>query len=200
MTIDNEAISVTPEHAFWTIDQDWVEAEDLKVGDRFQTENGTIVDIDHIAEREGDFTVYNFEVEDFHTYYVSELDILVHNANCGLSPNAQRAIERHENIRTNVLGDINSRSGHNHFDAARREALGEVVATRPDGTPFDHVGELQEAHNGLQNVRRAIESEMNNLPSTLTNRGLDVLSRRHSQVQADISRLKGFLSSIGHAP
>ena len=27
--------------------------------------------------------VYNFEVEDFHTYFVSEAEVLVHNASCG---------------------------------------------------------------------------------------------------------------------
>jgi hypothetical protein len=27
-------------------------------------------------------TVYNLEVEDFHTYYVGELGVLVHNADC----------------------------------------------------------------------------------------------------------------------
>ncbi|MGZ5029302.1 MAG: polymorphic toxin-type HINT domain-containing protein [Methylobacter sp.] len=26
--------------------------------------------------------VYNFEVEDFHTYYVGELGVWVHNTNC----------------------------------------------------------------------------------------------------------------------
>ena len=35
--------------------------------------------------REGDFQVYNFEVEDFHTYFVSDLGLLIHNA-CRLEP------------------------------------------------------------------------------------------------------------------
>lgn len=28
-------------------------------------------------------TVYNIEVEDWHTYFVGELGVWVHNANCG---------------------------------------------------------------------------------------------------------------------
>ena len=28
-------------------------------------------------------TVYNFEVESWHSYFITELGILVHNANCG---------------------------------------------------------------------------------------------------------------------
>lgn len=30
--------------------------------------------------------VYNFEVEDYHTYYVSKQNVLVHNSNCGYKP------------------------------------------------------------------------------------------------------------------
>jgi hypothetical protein len=52
------------------------------VGSLLQTEDGRIIDVDRIEKREGDFTVYNFKVEGFHTYFVSDLSILVHNANC----------------------------------------------------------------------------------------------------------------------
>jgi hypothetical protein len=35
------------------------------------------------------------------------------------------------------------------LDAARRELNGEVVATKSDGTPWDHVHEVRDAQNGL---------------------------------------------------
>ncbi|MCC3513704.1 MAG: hypothetical protein JGK29_33360, partial [Microcoleus sp. PH2017_17_BER_D_A] len=59
--------------------QGWVKAKDLVVGDLLQTDKETFVDVDKIDRREGDFKVYNFEVEGFPTYFVSELGILVHN-------------------------------------------------------------------------------------------------------------------------
>jgi RHS repeat-associated protein len=80
--IDGEVISTTGEHPFWTPDKGWVEAKDLVVGSLVQTEDGRIIDVDRVEKREGDFTVYNFKVEGFHTYFVSDLGILVHNANC----------------------------------------------------------------------------------------------------------------------
>ncbi|MFM7888557.1 MAG: polymorphic toxin-type HINT domain-containing protein, partial [Pseudanabaena sp.] len=80
--IDGELISTTEEHPFWTSDHGWVEAKDLEVGSLLQTEDGRIIDVDKIEKREGDFTVYNFKVEGFHTYFVSDLGILVHNAGC----------------------------------------------------------------------------------------------------------------------
>ncbi|WP_255788847.1 polymorphic toxin type 28 domain-containing protein [Mycobacteroides abscessus] len=37
------------------------------------------------------------------------------------------------------------------LDAARRELNGEVVARKPDGTPWDHVQEVRDAQLGLVN-------------------------------------------------
>ena len=47
--------------------------------------NGEYVIVEQIQHEilETPIQVYNFEVEDFHTYYVTESSILVHNANCG---------------------------------------------------------------------------------------------------------------------
>ncbi|WP_228055720.1 putative Ig domain-containing protein [Lusitaniella coriacea] len=78
--VDGEVISTTGEHPFWTPDKGWVEAKDLVVGDLLQTDEETFVDVDRIEKREGKFEVYNFKVEGFPTYFVSELGILVHNA------------------------------------------------------------------------------------------------------------------------
>ena len=81
--VDGEVISATEEHPFWVVDKGWVDPKDLEVGDKLQTENGQIVDIDKLEKREGDFKVYNFHVEGIPTYFVSELGILVHNnTNC----------------------------------------------------------------------------------------------------------------------
>jgi intein/homing endonuclease len=75
-------ISTTEEHPFWVPDKGWVEAEDLAVGSWLQLSDGTVVDVDKIEKRDGEFEVYNFKVEDFHTYFVSDLGLLVHNADC----------------------------------------------------------------------------------------------------------------------
>jgi RHS repeat-associated protein len=116
----------------------------------------------------------------------------------GLSEAAQRALERLENIKLDPLGEINAQPNHNHYDAARREANGEVVARKPDGTPFDHIADLKQARNGLDRVRKVLELEMRHLPDTLTERGLNVLLDKHSEVSRLLNQLNGFLHSIGH--
>ena len=52
-----------------------------------QTENGRIVDVARVEKRLGKFDVYNFNVEGIPTYFVSDLGILVHNANCAFPSN-----------------------------------------------------------------------------------------------------------------
>jgi hypothetical protein len=78
--VDGEVISTTSKHHFWIPNVGWTEAKDLKVGNRLQTEDGTVVDIDKVEKRDGEFQVYNLEVEGFHTYFVSDFGVLVHNA------------------------------------------------------------------------------------------------------------------------
>ncbi|WP_062214456.1 polymorphic toxin type 28 domain-containing protein [Streptomyces sp. NBRC 109706] len=114
----------------------------------------------------------------------------------GLSSTADNAIQKLHNILEDPVGAINSQPGHNHYSAARREAGGEVVAVRPDGTPFDHVADLTQGRNGLNNIRRALEREMQNPPDSMTDRGLDVLVQKHKETVTELDRLNGFLHQI----
>ena len=68
-------------HPFWVPQKGWSDAIQLRAGDRLQLLNGEYVIIEQVQHEilEAPVTVYNFEVEDFHTYYVGENEILVHN-------------------------------------------------------------------------------------------------------------------------
>jgi Pretoxin HINT domain len=90
LVVDRETISVTPNHEFWVVDRGWVNAEDLGIGDRLWTDDGRSVDVDGVTRREGSFQVYNFEVDGFHSYFVSDWGVLVHNA---CSPYTNKTIE-----------------------------------------------------------------------------------------------------------
>lgn len=56
-------------------------AGDLRTGDELLLQSGKIVAITEMewVYLESPVKVYNFEVENWHTYFVSELDVLVHN-------------------------------------------------------------------------------------------------------------------------
>ncbi len=75
----NEVLEVTHEHPFF-IGNKWLKSEELKVGDLLTLQNGLTKQIEKIEfVSKGDFKVYNFTVEGFHTYYVSGEKVLVHN-------------------------------------------------------------------------------------------------------------------------
>ena len=76
--IDGEKIT-TEEHPFWVPDVGWVAAKDLHAGSHLQTKYESWLDVDRVVKHSDTATVYNFEVEGFHTYFVSDLGLLVHN-------------------------------------------------------------------------------------------------------------------------
>jgi RHS repeat-associated protein len=78
--IDGEQIVATEEHPFWVPDVGWVAAKDLTAGMYLQTSTEARLDIDKVDRHIEATKVYNFEVEGFHTYFVSDLGFLVHNA------------------------------------------------------------------------------------------------------------------------
>ncbi|MGM7703482.1 polymorphic toxin-type HINT domain-containing protein [Pseudalkalibacillus sp. Hm43] len=82
LKIADETITTTSDHPFWIDGKGWVETSDLQVGDRIETHTGKYLPINQIHQIEEPATVYNFTVDGFHTYYVSDLGILVHNENC----------------------------------------------------------------------------------------------------------------------
>ncbi|MEI7014988.1 TIGR04388 family protein [Leptospira licerasiae] len=75
-----EVIETTWNHPFYVTAGMWVKAKDLIVGDEFLTIDGKEIKVASIQESIRDEKVYNLEVEDAHTYYVSENGVLVHNS------------------------------------------------------------------------------------------------------------------------
>ena len=77
------------EHASYAeLSEKWVSACDLKHGDKVLLFDGTLCKVESVSCRKlsAPETTYNLEVADFHTYYVSDACVLVHNAGpCGRS-------------------------------------------------------------------------------------------------------------------
>lgn len=84
---ENEEILTTDEHPFWVINLgDWVASKDLQVGDILRLQDGETTVIINLSVKHLDepVTVYNFEVEDWHAYFVGSEGVLVHNK-CSLT-------------------------------------------------------------------------------------------------------------------
>lgn len=79
--VNGEEIVTTREHPFYSPIKGWTAACKLRAGDILVLVNGKYVIVEKIQHEilEAPITVYNFEVADFHTYYVGKSSILVHN-------------------------------------------------------------------------------------------------------------------------
>ncbi len=77
----DDEIVCTPEHPFYVPAKGWTGAAQLRAGDILVLSNGSYVTVEKIQHEilESPVKVYNFEVEDFHTYFVGEISVLVHN-------------------------------------------------------------------------------------------------------------------------
>ena len=83
--VNGEEIITTPGHPFYSPVKGWTVACKLRAGDILVLQSGKYVIVEKIQHEilESPVKVYNFEVEDFHTYYVGESAVLVHNV-CGV--------------------------------------------------------------------------------------------------------------------
>ena len=76
-----EEIVTTKKHPFWVEGEGWKEAGEILQGDLVKNNHGEIFSVQNIEYiyLENAVEVYNFEVQDWHTYFVGIDSILVHN-------------------------------------------------------------------------------------------------------------------------
>ena len=73
----NGIIKTTTNHPFYTNKDEWIEAIDLKPGDKILHVDGEYHEVKTLEQLNHSTTVYNFEVEGDHTYFAE--GYLVHN-------------------------------------------------------------------------------------------------------------------------
>ncbi|KQN97050.1 hypothetical protein ASF12_23560 [Paenibacillus sp. Leaf72] len=162
--IGDEIIEVTGEHPFWLDGKGWTFVKDLKVGDLLVSSDGTKLAIDKIEKESREATVYNFEVEDFNSYFVSNLGIWVHNcevnwsagnfvsgkldkhfqkhvvkkqewADLGFSLTKEGYLNRAKNLlNSNIGGDIHGFTSKNGYVFRYNSKTNEFATAKPDGT------------------------------------------------------------------
>lgn len=78
-----DTLETTAEHPFWIKGTGWLKASLLEQGMILLDRNNQEVEVlsQYLIPNHTD-TVYNIEVDDFHTYHVGRLGVWVHNADC----------------------------------------------------------------------------------------------------------------------
>ena len=95
LTVNGEEIVTTVDHPFYVKNQGFIKAGELIVGDELLDVNGNVLLVENFDVELTDkpVKVYNFQVEDFHTYHVGENGVWVHNSNCKLIKNDDGAYD-----------------------------------------------------------------------------------------------------------
>ncbi|HXG10157.1 MAG TPA: polymorphic toxin-type HINT domain-containing protein [Gemmataceae bacterium] len=104
-SVNGRVIGTTAEHPFWVLGRGWTPAGALRIGHRLLGHDGQVVPVVAIEDT-GEFeTVYNLEVEEYHTYFVGAADwgwsVWAHNsAGCKIgSTQAVNPITRNNILR-----------------------------------------------------------------------------------------------------
>lgn len=100
LTINGEEIVSTYDHPFFVKGQGFVNAVNLCIGSVLLNSKGEELVVEQIFREElkdGETVkVYNFKVDDYHTYHVGDNCILVHNAGKNYSPETKKRIKERQ--------------------------------------------------------------------------------------------------------
>ena len=127
LTVNGEEIITTTDHPFYVNDRGFIKAGELIVGDELLDSNGNILLVENLDVELTDDSVkvYNFQVEDFHTYHVGECGVWVHNKNCpsymnedGGSPDLDNLVSQKSDLNRAVKNTDNYRSMEREWSKA----------------------------------------------------------------------------------
>ncbi len=150
-----ESLDCTPGHPFWVDGAGWISASHLQPGQDVATLSGP-ARVASVAPTGRNRTVYNFEVEGTHCYFVGTGGELVHNAPCGVPKNnwgQPHGSPRHWNRITQSADKMNQLKWRDiRVNRRQVDAAGKVVGkNRPDLAGI----------NPRTNVRHNVEFDTN---------------------------------------
>src|SRR5439155_16510614 len=80
LVISGAMVQSTEEHPFWKVGSGWTPAAELRLGDRLVGLSRETETLESLSFSTNSTRVFNLEVRDSHTYFVSTNAVLVHNA------------------------------------------------------------------------------------------------------------------------
>ena len=130
---DKETIDTTVRHPFYVVGYGFRYASELRIGDKVRSVSGDIYEVTSVEIEQLDepVKIYNFEVEDWHTYFVSESGILVHNM-CAKKSGTEIKKESRKNKNKDTKGESGNVipwSSKTVSDASKQLASGDRSVT-----------------------------------------------------------------------
>jgi hypothetical protein len=160
-----EVIECTPEHPFYVDGVGFAPAGRLGIGTSIVTRAGPVVQVTKVERHDKPATVYNFTVEDSHTYFVGTANggLWVHNDCWRLQPN-EDAVGPHSSFKYDDTGRVihyETYKPNDHVEAGwitekRFDGVGRSHFDKGSGEYIDtpHVHAPNKPNGPLDNVRR----------------------------------------------
>ena len=154
--VNNEEICCTLEHPFWIVNRGWAAAKDIQAGDIIETYYGEDAYVSEILidELTESIEIYNIEVEEASTYYVSELNLLVHNG-CsaseeGIHNNPESTSYSPENIKTKgQTSEVKIKNSESAVNTTSQRTTDNII--QPNQTQIAEVNKVKDIKNDLKN-------------------------------------------------
>lgn len=170
LTINGEYIETTYNHPFYSpIYNCWVEAGSLACGDYIVDSDGNWQAVQNIQANNyaQPVTVYNFTVENNHTYYVGETQVLVHNACDKIATERRQGVQHAWQQEKTALK--NNQSLYNWTSAEKKQILSAKWGSGLKGYDGCHIVDVS--------VNPSLASNPNNI----------IFLKRYSSTASEIS-------------
>ena len=136
---NGDKIECTKEHPFYVEHKGFTPAGELGIGTSIVTRAGPSAKLTHVQTKRETATVYNFEVEDFHSYFVGHDGLWVHNQ-CKFDLKKLPHHFKHA-LDFGILGNWNKANGE-AFMAAIEDHIANTI-----GTPGTYRGSIAVTHH-----------------------------------------------------
>lgn len=125
LTINGEEIVTTDNHPFYVQGRGFIEAGKLLIGDKLISINGEdlVIEKFFIEETTEPVDVYNFQVEDYHTYFVGNCTVWVHNKNCPPYMNEDGTLKPNQEYTTGENGYTYKTDSNGNISSAHADEL-----------------------------------------------------------------------------
>jgi hypothetical protein len=115
LELPDQVIETTAEHPFYVVNREaWIPTQMLEAGDNLVTDDGQVVPVLGVQDAKRVETVYNFNIEEFHTYFVAAEDwgfsVWAHN-DYKIQEGVRRSVAARENGVKGVMADVYSADG-----------------------------------------------------------------------------------------
>jgi len=164
---ESNLIETTDDHPFYVVGNGFVDVIDLKVGQRIETDKFGWVEVESVKSADREDVTYNLEVEDFHTYYATKLNLLVHNCDLLMkSGGLGKSTSGSFNSVKKTISDI-ANSGDEAAMKCAACKLAESLKTRRtdqkgqriknDQSFLDHKNRIKMEQDGLDKINRNLK-------------------------------------------